>query len=88
MGTCSRPTHTYVIGTKWVLKNKTDKLGQVIKNKARLVTQGYTQLEGIDFDEIFSPITRLESIIILIAISCCLKIKLFHMDVKSAFLNE
>ena len=54
--------HTNVIGTKWIFKNKTDEFGQVIRNKARLVAQGYTQVEDIDFDETFAPVARLESI--------------------------
>jgi len=59
----------------------------VIQNKARLVAQGYTQIEGVDFDETFSPVARLESIRILLSISCHLGFKLYQMDVKSAFLN-
>ena len=65
-----RPYHTNVIGTKWIFKNKTDEFGQVIWNKARLVAQGYTQVNGIDFDETFAPVTRLESIRLLLAIAC------------------
>ena len=57
-----RPKDTHVIGTKWIFKNKTDKDGEVIRNKSRLVAQGYTQVEGIDFDESFAPVARLESI--------------------------
>lgn len=83
-----RPNHINVIGTKWIYKNKTDELGQVIRNKARLVAQGYTQIEGIDFDETFAPVARQESIRLLLAIACFLHIKLYQMDVKSAFLNE
>lgn len=83
----SRPTHTNVTGTKWIFKYKTNELGQVIRNKARLVAQGYTQIEGIDFDETFAPVARLESTRILFAIACHLKIKLYQMDVKSDFLN-
>jgi hypothetical protein len=59
----------------------------VIRNKARLVAQGYTQIERIDFDENFSPVARLESIRILLSLSCHLGFKLYQMDVKSAFLN-
>ena len=59
----------------------------MIRNKARLVAQGYTQIEGIDFDETFAPVARLESIQLLLAIACFLHIKLYQMDVKSAFLN-
>ncbi|KAG9459176.1 hypothetical protein H6P81_003684 [Aristolochia fimbriata] len=76
-----------VIGTKWVFKNKTDEEGNVIRNKTKLVAQGYTQVEGIDFDETFAPVARLESIRLLLATTSMMKIKLHQMDVKSAFLN-
>ena len=57
-----RPSHANVIGTKWIFKNKTDETGTIVRNKARLVAQGYTQVEGIDFDETFAPVARIESI--------------------------
>ena len=76
-----------IIGTKWIFHNKTNEEGNVIWNKARLVAQGYTQVEGVDFDEIFSPITCIESVRVLLALACHLKLKLYQMDVKSAFLN-
>ena len=82
-----RPSHVNVIGTKWIFKNKSDEFGTIVRNKARLVAQGYTQIEGVDFDETFAPVARLESIRLLLAISCIMKIKLHQMDVKSAFLN-
>ncbi|CAL2260119.1 unnamed protein product [Prunus armeniaca] len=82
-----RPVHTNVIGTKWIFKNKTDEQGNVVRNKARLVAQGYTQMEGIDFDETFALVARLESVRLLLAIACHLKFKLYQMDVKTAFLN-
>ena len=56
-----------IIGNRWVFKNKLDESGQVIKNKARLVAQGYNQEKGIDFDETYTPAVRLESIRILLA---------------------
>jgi hypothetical protein len=59
----------------------------VVRNKTRLVAQGYTLIEGINFDETFAPIARLESIKILLSIACHLGFKLYQMDVKSAFLN-
>ena len=62
--------------------------GVVTKNKARLVAQGYSQEEGIDFEETFAPMARLETIRILLAFIVSQSIKLFQMDVKSAFLNE
>ena len=76
-----------MIGTKWVYKNKSDETGVVTRNKARLVAQGYTQIEGVYFDENFAPVARLESIRLLLGVACILKFKLFQMDVKSAFLN-
>jgi hypothetical protein len=82
-----RPVEQNIIGTKWIFKNKTDEHGTVVQNKARLVAQGYTQIEGVDFDETFAPVARLESIRILLSIACHLGFKLYQMDVKSAFLN-
>ena len=60
----------------------------MIHNKARLVTQGYSQVEGVDYDETFSPVAHVESIRILLALACHLKFKLYQMDVKTAFLNR
>ena len=76
-----------IIGTKWVFRNKLDDSGMIIKNKARLVAKGYCQEEGIDYDETYTPVARLEAIRILLAISSLLQFKLFQMDMKSAFLN-
>ena len=78
----------HIIGTKWIFRNKTDEEDNVIRNKARLVAQGYSQLEGVDYDETFAPVAHMESIRILLALACQLKFKLYQMDVKSAFLNE
>jgi hypothetical protein len=82
-----RSAEQNIIGTKWIFKNKTDEHGTVVRNKACLVAQGYTQIEGVDFDETFAPVARLESIRILLSIACHLDFKLYQMDVKSAFLN-
>ncbi|CAL2254329.1 unnamed protein product [Prunus armeniaca] len=82
-----KPTNTNVIGTKWIFKNKTDEQGNVVRNKAKLVAQGYTQIKGIDFDETFAPVARLESVRLLLAIACHLKFKLYQMDVKNSFFN-
>ena len=76
-----------VIGTKWIFKNKQDANGIVVRNKARLVAQGYSQVEGIDYGETFAPVARLESIRILLAYATHHNFKLQQMDVKSAFLN-
>nr|GEZ32486.1 hypothetical protein [Tanacetum cinerariifolium] len=74
------------IGIKWVLKNKKNKRGIVIRNKARLVAQGHTQEEGIDYDEVFAPIARIEAIRLFLAYASFIGFTVFQMDVKSAFL--
>ncbi|KAJ9566372.1 hypothetical protein OSB04_002338 [Centaurea solstitialis] len=82
-----KPYLKTIIGTKWIFKNKMDELGTVVRNKARLVAQGYRQEEGIDYDETFAPVARLEAIRIFLAHAAFLNIKVYQMDVKSAFLN-
>ncbi|GKF25040.1 putative ribonuclease H-like domain-containing protein, partial [Tanacetum coccineum] len=74
------------IGTKWVYRNKKDKRGIVIRNKARLVAQGHTQEEGIDYDEVFSLVARIEAIRIFLAYASYMGFTVYQMDVKSAFL--
>ena len=59
----------------------------MIRNKAQLVAQGYSQMEGVDYDETFASVARMESIRILLALACQLKFKLYQMDVKNTFLN-
>ncbi|XP_057780005.1 uncharacterized protein LOC130998608 [Salvia miltiorrhiza] len=82
-----RPHNKNVIGTKWIFKNKTDVAGNIVRNKARLIAHSYTQVEGIDFDETFAHVARIESIRLLFAITCQVGISLLQMDIKSAFLN-
>src|SRR3984885_12829257 len=82
-----KPKDKNVIGTKWVFKNKLNENGEVIRNKARLVCKGYAQQEGINFEETFAPIARLEAIRMFLALSSFQKFKVFQMDVKSTFLN-
>jgi hypothetical protein len=77
-----------VVGTKWVFRNKQDEHGVVTRNKARLVAKCYAQVAGLDFEETFAPVARLESIQILLAYAAHHSFKLFQMDVKSTFLNE
>nr|ABA98062.2 retrotransposon protein, putative, Ty1-copia subclass [Oryza sativa Japonica Group] len=77
-----------IIDTKWIFRNKQDEHGVVVRNKARLVAQGFTQIEGLDFDETFAPVARLESIRILLAYAAHHDFRLLQMDVKSAFLNR
>ncbi|GJX80199.1 putative ribonuclease H-like domain-containing protein [Tanacetum coccineum] len=74
------------IGTKWVYRNKKDERGIVNKNKARLVIQGYTQEEGIDYDEVFAPVARIEAIRLFLAYASFKDFVVYQMDVKSAFL--
>ncbi|GKA76175.1 putative ribonuclease H-like domain-containing protein [Tanacetum coccineum] len=74
------------IGTKWVFKNKKDERGIMIRNKARLVAQGYTQEEGIDYDEVFAPVARIEAIRLFLAYASFKDFVVYQMDVKSAFL--
>jgi hypothetical protein len=76
-----------VVGTKLVFRNKQDEHGVVTRNKALLVAKGYSQVEGLDFDETYAPVARLESIRILLAYAIYHGFKLYQMDVKSAFLN-
>ncbi|GJZ15453.1 putative ribonuclease H-like domain-containing protein [Tanacetum coccineum] len=74
------------IGTKWVYRNKKDERGIVVRNKARLVAQGHTQEEGIDYDEVFAPVARIEAIRIFLAYASFMGFTVYQMDVKSAFL--
>ncbi|GJS20881.1 ribonuclease H-like domain-containing protein [Tanacetum coccineum] len=75
-----------VIGTKWVYRNKRDERGVVVRNKARLVAQGYTQEEGINYDEVFAPVAIIEAISLFLAFASFMRFIVFQMDVKSAFL--
>jgi hypothetical protein len=76
-----------VIGTKWVFKNKQEEDGEIVRNNARLVTQEFSQVEGLDFYEIFAHVARLEAIRILLAFAGSNGFKLYQMDVKSVILN-
>ncbi|GJZ81445.1 retrovirus-related pol polyprotein from transposon TNT 1-94 [Tanacetum coccineum] len=80
------PNGKRAIGFKWVLRNKKDERGIVIRNKARLVAQGYTQEEGIDYDEVFTPVARIEAIRLFLAYASFKYFVVYQMDVKSAFL--
>jgi hypothetical protein len=76
-----------IVGTKSVFRNKQDEQRVVTRNKERLVAKGYSQVEGLDFNESFAPLTRLESIRLLVAYVTHRGCKLYQMDVKIAFLN-
>lgn len=80
------PSGVRVIGTRWVFRNKRDERGIVIRNKARLVAQGYTQEEGIDYEEVFAPVARIEAIRLFLAYASFMGFTVYQMDVKSAFL--
>lgn len=81
------PTGHRAIGLKWVFKVKRDGSGKVVRHKARLVAKGYVQRAGIDFDEVFAPVARIESVRVLLALAAHHGWEVHHMDVKSAFLN-
>ncbi|GKA76398.1 putative ribonuclease H-like domain-containing protein [Tanacetum coccineum] len=80
------PSDKKAIGTKWVYRNKKDELGIVVRNKARLVGQWHKQEEGIDYDEVFAPVARVEAIRIFLAFASFMNFLVYHMDVKSTFL--
>jgi hypothetical protein len=82
-----RPENKNVIGTKWVFRNKLNEDGQVTRNKARLVCKGYAHIEGINFKDIFSLVSKMEAIWFLLAYACSKNVKVYQMDVKSSFLN-
>jgi hypothetical protein len=75
------------ITLKWVYKLKRNEAGEIVKHKARLVARGFVQQEGIDFDEIFAPVARMESVRILLALAAQKGWQVHHMNVKSTFLN-
>ncbi|GKB25980.1 putative ribonuclease H-like domain-containing protein [Tanacetum coccineum] len=80
------PNGKRAIGSKWVFRNKKDERGIVIRNKARLVAQEYTQEEGIDYDEVFAPVARIEAIRLFLAYASFKDFMVYQMDVKSDFL--
>ncbi|KAJ9561621.1 hypothetical protein OSB04_006781 [Centaurea solstitialis] len=82
-----RPRKRTIIGSKWIFRNKLDEIGTIIRNKARLVAQGYRQEEGIDYDETFAPVARLEAIRLFLAFAAHMNFKVYQMDIKNAFLN-
>ncbi|CAM8989664.1 unnamed protein product [Rhodiola kirilowii] len=81
------PDQQEAIGLKWIYKVKKDSNGAVVKHKARLVAKGYAQKQGIDFEEVFAPVARMETVRLLIALAAHEGWRLHHLDVKSAFLN-
>jgi hypothetical protein len=81
------PPGQKIIGLKWVFKLKKNADGEVVKHKARLVAKGYVQQQGVDFDEVFAPVARLDTIRIILALAANRGWQVHHLDVKIAFLN-
>ena len=81
------PLGCRLISLKWVYKVKQDVRGTIVKHKARLITRGFVQREGIDFEEVFTPVARMESVRLLLALEAAKDWRVHHLDVKSAFLN-
>ncbi|KAI3510579.1 hypothetical protein L1887_17687 [Cichorium endivia] len=82
-----KPANASIVGLKWVYRNKLDTKGNVVRNKERLVVKGYCQQEGIDYEETFAPVARLESVRIFLAYVAHKNVDVYQMDVKCAFLN-
>nr|GFA06264.1 hypothetical protein [Tanacetum cinerariifolium] len=83
-----RPEGKTIIKTKWIFKNKKDESSLVIQNKAKLVAVGYSQQEGIDYDETFVPVAQIKAIWLFLAYATHKDFTVFQMDVKTTFLNE
>ena len=84
----TRPHDRLTIGTKWVFTNKLDESDNVVRNKTRLASQGYNQIDGIDFEEISAPVAWLETILMILAFASFKNFNLFQMDVKSTLLDD
>ena len=82
------PDDRRAIENKWIFKKKTDADGNVTIYKARLVAKGYRQVQGIDYDETFSPVAKLKSVRIMLAVAAFYDYEIRQMDVKTAFLKE
>nr|GFC79721.1 putative ribonuclease H-like domain-containing protein [Tanacetum cinerariifolium] len=82
------PKGKRAIGSKWVFRNKKDERGIAVRNKARLIAQGHTQEEGVDYEEVFALVERIEAIRLFLAYASFVGFMVYQMDVKSAFLYE
>lgn len=82
-----RPKDKNVIGTKWVFRNKMNEQGEVVRNKPRLVCKGYSQQEGIDYEETYALVARMEEVSMFLAYAMNNRFKVYQMDVKSTFPN-
>ena len=83
-----RPTDRTIIGTRWVFRNKLDENGVITRNKSRLVVQGYNKEDGIDYDETFAPVARIEAIRILIAFAELMGFKLYPNGCQKCFIER
>ena len=83
----SPPSNCKPIGLKWIFKLKKNPKGEIIRHKAPLVVKGYSQRKGIDYEDVFAPVVRFETIRALIALAALKRWMIHHLDVKSAFLN-
>src|ERR1044072_2690340 len=81
------PERKKEIGVKWVYKVKANPKGEIVKHKARLVAKGFLQREGIDYDEVFAPVARLETLRLVVGIANSKNWQMYQMDEKTAFLN-
>lgn len=84
---CDLPDGKKAIGLKWIFKTKFNSEGKIQKLKARVVAKGYSQRPGIDYEEVFSPVARMETVRMVLALAAHSGWEVFHFDVKSAFLN-
>jgi hypothetical protein len=82
------PRDVNMIGTKWMFKNKQGEDDEVVRNKAHLISQGFNEVEGLDFGETFVPVAHLKPIRIILTFAASKRFKLYQMDVKSVFLNS
>ena len=87
MGSSKLPFGKKLIGLKWVFKTRFQPNGDVLKYKARLVTKGYSQTPGIDYEEVFSPVARMETVRMFFVVATQRKWTIHQLDVKSTFLN-
>lgn len=85
---CQLPLWKHAVGLKWIYKSKINAQGQIVNLKARLVAKEYSQQYGVDYEEGFSPVARLEIVRLVLALAAHAGWPVFHFDIKPTFLNE